>query len=474
MIQEEDMNIVVLDTEVLKRDPKRIKGPFLALSKLANKEQVRIHISEISVREFLSDQQNKLNTVFDKGLSSINSLHKYPIPGEFQKSLAELTQTFEQSKIDTFKEITRGFNKWCESSKVKIDSVKQEHTAQMLDAYFTGSPPFKKLKSREDIPDAFIWETVSELCKSYSKVCFISGDNNLREACAKHYSQLKTFKDIKTFLEKEGYFSDLRLGILEKQLSIVFDHIISSVFIDSKLDDLVENELIGRNYYVLYPLQGTTQISSIKKPIKAMLGKSGNYYGDGLLSIPFSARTVCKFKYIVNKNSLDDIKNNSEVTIIPLENDSYELELSRIIVFAGSVLFGVKSSILEEETTIEKTYSELQNIEMVIESLSIYGESDSQVSIDLYNKHAHEEALELIEEGNLDVELDADEEKNRSELARWFDVPNEFIGKHENFEIKEGARLKIAPPPRFEEWVKVLKKSILEEIEEDKSNQNNG
>ena len=468
------MNIVILDTEVLKRDPKRIKGPFLALSKLARKKRIKIHIPEISVREFLSDQQNKLNNVFSKGLSSVNSILKYPIPSEFQTTIVKLTQTFDQSKQKTFEQIHQSFNEWCELNQVEVDPVKQEHAAQMFDAYFTGSPPFKKLKNREDIPDAFIWETISDLCRDHSRVFLISGDNFLREACANHHSQIKTFKDIESFLEKEGYISDLKLGVLEKQLSIVFEYIISSVLSDNLLDDLVEEELLGRNYTVLYPFQGTTQISSINKPIKAMLGESGTYYGDGLLSIPFSARTVSTLKYVVDKNTLDNIEDNGEINVIPLENDSYQLELSRIIVFAGSILFGMKTSVLEEQTSLENTYGELKNLEIIIESLSIYGESDSKVSTDLYNEHAHEEALELIEKGNLDIELDEEEEKNRTELAQWFDVPKELIGKRDRFEIKEGARIKIAPLPRFEEWVKILKKQILEDTEKEKNNQNNG
>lgn len=458
-----DINIVILDTEVLRRDPKRIKGPFLALSNLAKNEKIQIHISEISVKEFLSDQRIKVDAVFSKAIASLNSLKKYPIPRVFKESLIDLVQISNQSQADTFDKISKSFYDWCKLNNVKIECVRHEHASLMLESYFSGLPPFKKLKNREDIPDALIWETISDLCKSYSKVFLISNDNNLREECKRHFTQLTAYEDIKSFLEKEGYISELRLGILEKQLSIVFAHIIPFFFTSSKLDDLIESELIGRRYTVLYPFQGITQISSIEKPVKAILEESGHYYGDGLLSVPFSARTVSNLKCIVSKNSLDEIKDKNKVVIIPLENDSYELEISRIIVFSGSVLFGVDSLILEEETSVEKINKELENIEMIIESLSIHGESESQVSIDIYNKHAHEEALRQIEEGNLDVKLDEEEEKNRVELARWFDFPKELIGKHEKFLIKEGARFKIAPLPRFEEWVKILKKEMLEE-----------
>ena len=464
------MKIVILDTEVLKRDPKRIKGPFLALSKLAQNELIEIHLSEISVKEFLSDQKTKIEAVFSKAQTSLNSLYKQPISDDFLNSLTDLTKKIVTEKHDAFDRVSKDFDYWCEENSVKIDLVKEEHGNKVLEGYFSAAPPFKKLKNREDIPDAFIWENIFDLSQSDSQLSLLSGDNHLREACKKYFSNVTTYKDINSFLEKEGYISELRLGILETQLSVVFEHIVAFMFNrDSEIDDLIENELIGKHITIFHPFRGSCQISSIEKPIKVIIGDFANYYGDGLLSIPFSARSICKLKHIVNQDTLNRIKDKRELVITSLENDFSEIEISRQIVFAGSLLLGVKPSILEEEKTIDEIHKSLKNIETVLESLSVYGETNSQVTIDIYNQHAHEEALESIKAGDFDIELDAEEESTRTAMARWYRLPDKFAGQHGDLHIKEGAQVKIAPPPRFEEWVKVLKKTILEKQHDNKN-----
>lgn len=226
--------------------------------------------------------------------------------------------------------------------------------------------------------------------------------------------------------------------------------------------------MIDRNIVVFYPFRGTCQISTLSKSLKFLLDDHGTYYGDGLLSIPFSARAICELKHITEKSNLEGIKKTDSLSIITLDNEFIELRLSRTIVFAGSILFGIEAALLEEEKPYQEIIKRLETTETVLEYLSIYGESDSKVSIDLFNEHAHDEALAQIENGNLDIEIDEDEEKKRTELARWFEVPKNTIGKHGELEIKEGAKVKIAPPPRFEEWVKILKKGILDKMKESK------
>ena len=161
---------VILDTEVLRRDPSRRKGPFRALTRLSKTGNIRIHIPEIAVREFLTDQQSKLRSAIDKTKNSLNELSKYPIPQELRESLKNSFGFLSQTESETFQAIKHSFDQWCTNSNVSIEIVKNDHARKMFDAYFTGSPPFKRIKNREDIPDAFIWSSVCELCQITSKL----------------------------------------------------------------------------------------------------------------------------------------------------------------------------------------------------------------------------------------------------------------------------------------------------------------
>ena len=64
--------------------------------------------------------------------------------------------------------------------------------------------------------------------------------------------------------------------------------------------------------------------------------------------------------------------------------------------------------------------------------------------------------------GDLDVALDDEEEQDRLARARWVPIPAGAYGK---FVAKPGAKLKVAPHPSFESWVKILKGRLLKESE---------
>jgi hypothetical protein len=103
--------------------------------------------------------------------------------------------------------------------------------------------------------------------------------------------------------------------------------------------------------------------------------------------------------------------------------------------------------------------------ESAIDDLVVNHETGSsgKLARDAFERHAFDEAHEQINAGNLDIELDTAEERDRLARARWFSVPAHLQGKRGDFIIGEDARVKIAPMPRFENWVRILKKYLLEE-----------
>lgn len=453
---------VILDTEVLKRDPKRTKGPFSALSRLAKDGIVRIHISEISVKEFLSDQQSLLRSSMDKVKASLNELFRFPIPPETGDVLSETLSSLAEMETLTFRKIKESFDHWCIENGVLIETVKGNHGQEMLEAYFNGLPPFSSIKNRKDIPDAFIWLSVCEICKDASKVAFITGDKNLYSTCAKGPKNLSGYDSIENFLEASGLISVLSQSIMETQFKKVYDAVLE--FQDCiPFQKIIEEQLIGLNLVIHYPIGGIYHVQSLKDIKRIFFEDTGTYYGDGLLALSFSGRALFDLVNIERKHALDIDENSDAITLTPMENDMVEVRLSRILIFVGSLLIGVDKSLFEQEKTYSEIGEGLQRAEIVVEYMSVYGERGSKVSLDTFNEHAIDEAKNQIASGNLDTEIDAVEENHRISRARWFDVPKELTGKHEKLVIKEGARIKIAPPVRFEELVKMIKKDLMNE-----------
>lgn len=66
-----------------------------------------------------------------------------------------------------------------------------------MEAYFSGLPPFSKPKSREDIPDSFIYESLKTISDDSGKIYFVCADNNLRKSC----DNIQNIKGLKSFSE---------------------------------------------------------------------------------------------------------------------------------------------------------------------------------------------------------------------------------------------------------------------------------
>ena len=66
----------------------------------------------------------------------------------------------------------------------------------VMESYFWGSPPFPNPKSRKDIPDAFIFESIKRISRQ-CPIVFICNDSNLSNECSKlaNITCCNSFKD---------------------------------------------------------------------------------------------------------------------------------------------------------------------------------------------------------------------------------------------------------------------------------------
>ena len=94
------------------------------------------------------------------------------------------------------------FEGWLKDLNAAESAMTIEDTQVAFDAYFEGKPPFKKIKSREDIPDAFIWQAVKRLAKTYKELHFIVADKTLR-AAAEALDGITAYATLDEFVQTE-------------------------------------------------------------------------------------------------------------------------------------------------------------------------------------------------------------------------------------------------------------------------------
>lgn len=96
-----------------------------------------------------------------------------------------------------------------ESNKIIIFRPKYEHIDRTWEAYFAGSPPFKEVKNRTDIPDSWIYEAGKDLFEDSrfndleNKYCIGSDEKMIKDLINLGFTEAKPSELVKKLREEE-------------------------------------------------------------------------------------------------------------------------------------------------------------------------------------------------------------------------------------------------------------------------------
>lgn len=442
-----------LDTEVFKRDPHRRKGPFRAISALARRRRVRLHTSEVCLSEFRVER-NQLIT------EAIERLHSAIAKAKFIQPLAdEPLLDLVISDLPAIASAKRGameesLETWIKEQGLTIHKVRPPDAERIIRLYFEGEPPFQRPRNRADFPDAFIFLALQRMAGRRKHVTCISNDAGFRRACES--AAIDCHDSIETFLTESGLLSELRTGHLEAQMEALA-LILREGGIQRRLSELAKEQLVGQRMLIFYPVETRATVVSADDLAAAFPDQRLGYFGSGLVKVPFSARTMVDLRV---EAPLDRVTAKGELSELARADDVIGGMLRRMIVFKADLLINMNPTAIEEEARPDDIRRELETAQLDLDDLIILpSPSDTK---NVYSAHAMDQARAELAAGNLEVELEADEERDRLARARWVGLPEELHGVHEGFELGPQSRFLIAPMPRFESWVRLFKKELLE------------
>lgn len=176
---------LMLDSTIFKQVPKLNSELFIELIKYTRANLYSLYISEIVEQEFVSWVRDEAHSAYDAVKDATRSLNKYyEEPSIFGLKLGfNVTVMSAGSEINgILKKVTENWVSFKEKTNATLVPILPEHGKIVMDAYFSGSKPFSKVKNRVDIPDAFILSSIHEILKSHEKVVFFSGDKKFTKA----------------------------------------------------------------------------------------------------------------------------------------------------------------------------------------------------------------------------------------------------------------------------------------------------
>lgn len=218
---------VFLDTSTIRRDPYFKKVRAKRFLQLCEADIIRVYISEVVYQEWLSSFADNLSDCVDRTCSAIRSLINHPCYQQIEKQeqLPKTLTVVESLQVRTL--ASQLLEDIFKSLKAKIVEVRDHHGKNVVHSYFSGTPPFKIPKSRQDFPDAFIYQSAADLKDEIgSDLHCIIHDEKLRQTCSEQgmpvYSNLQEFvtsfpiETVTQGLEREQVWKEIVQTVISK------------------------------------------------------------------------------------------------------------------------------------------------------------------------------------------------------------------------------------------------------------------
>ncbi|OPC55492.1 hypothetical protein BAY06_01000 [Elizabethkingia anophelis] len=298
---------IVIDSTEFRKDRGLNKFDLSLIKGMGSEDLLTLHIPHFVYQECSTDSITQLTQDFTTIESSLLLENKgvdqttYRKALRIRKEITKLKQNIEASN-------QKLWNNFVKESKAILYDFDEKDSIFVFDAYFKGNPPFKSRKKRDDIPDAFIYQTVKKI-SSNKMVYLVSEDANLREKSAS-LNNVTTFSSFSNLYLDPGFvttrnkydeivknrqhIANLESILLDNQ--DVFEMVINT-YIDKKVNyggwHLVEMEVPSDN--------GDVSIYAIDNII-IEVNKYNIQFIDNHFFIPVIVKGVASIEYAIFKS----------------------------------------------------------------------------------------------------------------------------------------------------------------------------
>ena len=364
---------LLLDTSIYRKNPSRTDLPFQALERLCKHNKVQLHIPYIVEREFqtylIEPYVKSLNT----SISELNALIRRGLSEGTIDQMKRIRDEISETKLTILSDVENAFTAWANSIGAQRHSITESSTIAALESYFKGTAPLKSPKTRNDIPDAFIFQTIYQLSSNGHSLIVIVQDGNLFEASQKLPS-VRAFKSLSDFIES----SEIQNEILElnvvRNLPIIRDTL---KFLDEKskiISKIIESE--GGNSLEYKKIcshsipddNHEATITSYGDLIDVDLDFDEiSYFGSGEFGIPFSGSASVTITYYLYKWDYYNVIEETERSISISDHNDHYFEVEEDVEVTVYGLAKVIIDQLELENISPDTYE--GDIDVTIDSI---------------------------------------------------------------------------------------------------------
>jgi len=349
---------IFIDTSILSQYPKRDNAAFVTIARLASTKDVVVHLSDVSVREFTSQEEGHFKTGIEEIRKALKNLQRR-IPSD-QSVLTEIgsiltsTDSVEKQLITLAQ---TSLQNWLRAAGAEICTPKSDHSDRVLAAYFQGTLPFKNKKSRDDFPDAFILAALQDLLAVHKSLHAVIADKRLRDSAAA-LTGVMTYGGLDEFVQSSTCQESILAVNVRQNMDQLRCYLRSNhSVLDHHITEHLEYAINGRDVVstLFTEDNNTATITSVYEPKEIQCETDrAEYYGEGVIVVPFSSEAEVLVDYCIFKGDYYALDDDSVRRIHISDsdwNDHYMAVQEYFIAHvSGTISFSIEESLLTKET----------------------------------------------------------------------------------------------------------------------------
>ena len=331
---------LVLDSSVFRKSPKLDSREFLLLSEMMDQNEVTLHVPYVVEREFITALQEFQRTRLIKAISSLSKVLDYEPTGKKTKKLKPSLKFLEKESEKLVSERASAFMNWMKRHKAIRHDLTLSQANRALEAYFKGEPPLKSQKSRNDIPDSFIFQQVIDLKKTYGKELeIVVEDGALRTAC--EGAAITCWEDFPGFIRSPNVQEFLAEKIIKENGSVVRDHVLELSQTRTKdIGEKLESALLSKANSILYDggfpgESGEIYVSGVYSPYNVEINDIV-YFGKWIFMASVCADVELMYEYYLPVHDAVELYEDG-FAISPVNDHYCEVETTDVFRFSSLV-----------------------------------------------------------------------------------------------------------------------------------------
>lgn len=355
------MLTVLFDTNILHQEG-LYSTRIQRFQRLLKESECKLIIPEIVIEEYRSKRISIAEQEFSIIKKSWDKLQRKKLikidGGMFSYSL---NSTYK----DCINNISTSIDSWLKENNVEIYKISNTCIDNLFKNYFAGHGAFREKKSREDIPDAVIYDAIINIAKE-TKLYVIVKDDGLQKAL-KEIENVECLPSLDDFLNIDSIKeTTIKLDKKESRISNILEYLGSAnagIHLESylngvginNLDNTFSSDMINAFYFKDIPIIEAELIALDQGKEKEIYFYNPSYLENNKFCIyfKFDSRASIKFSCRCQEDDFDDLPRRlSKAISIKETDDSNVLDVSGIldVEFLGVIIM---SNISEEYTPQE-------------------------------------------------------------------------------------------------------------------------